>query len=167
MPFLLRDMSDMKTWRWYAHLHCLAELPEERQQNTWQRKTVTRHSPQLSIEYRKGKDYRKHCCQLQKHLLGNNRASEVMGKWDVFLRAFKNWGRNLQKLQHLNFIIKSTLGYCYLNKNTLLTLPAWSNAKTATFSPPPSFNSWGSTRWSRLPPLTRTFLMLSCLKENN
>lgn len=36
MSFLLRAMSDMKTWRPYAHRHCLTELPQERQQNTWQ-----------------------------------------------------------------------------------------------------------------------------------
>lgn len=43
------------------------------------------------------------------------------------------------------------------------TLPAWSRARIDTFAPPPSISTWGSTRWSRLPPLTRTFLMLSCL----
>lgn len=35
-PFLLRAMSNIKTWRAYAQRHCLTELPEERQQNTWQ-----------------------------------------------------------------------------------------------------------------------------------
>lgn len=34
MLFLLRAMSDMNTWRPYAHLHCLTEPPTERQQNT-------------------------------------------------------------------------------------------------------------------------------------
>lgn len=36
MPFLLRAASAMKTWRPYAHRHCLTELLQDRQQNTWQ-----------------------------------------------------------------------------------------------------------------------------------
>ncbi len=47
-----------------------------------------------------------------------------------------------------------------------LTLPASSRAKITSFSPPPSCRSWGSIRWSKLPPLTRTFFTFSCLEDN-
>lgn len=47
MPFLLRAMSDMKTWRPYAHRHCLTELPQECQQNTWQRERGKRRREEI------------------------------------------------------------------------------------------------------------------------
>lgn len=36
----------------------------------------------------------------------------------------------------------------------------------STFSPPPSFRICGATRWLRQPPMTRIFLILSCLKKH-
>lgn len=51
------------------------------------------------------------------------------------------------------------------NRRDTLTLPASSNASMTAFSPPPAFRTCGSTRWSRQPPLTTTFLMLSSLAK--
>lgn len=48
-----------------------------------------------------------------------------------------------------------------------LTLPAWSSARIQILWPPLSLRCWGSTLWSKYPPVTRTFFRFSCLNDEN